>query len=315
MKLSVLLSAALLSVGPAALAQSAASLPQTKPYALVRSVQFDMASKISGRTYRIFVHTPSTPPPPGGYPVLYVTDGNTTFPITAGQAELETLAGGAMMVVGIGYPTDDPAALVAVRNRDLTPSPPLTPPPGMGADPKDYGGAEPFYRFITEELRPAIAAAYKTDPNDQTLYGHSLGGLFTLDVLFHHPDAFRGFVASSPSIWYNDREVLKGEAGFRKAVESGQVAPRILIEVGGMEQSLPAVLPPGALPPGVSIAEAKASLERSRMVGNAVDLADRLSKLKGGPGYEVRSQVFEHEDHISTMAGGMSRALTFAEKR
>jgi uncharacterized protein len=310
MKLSILLSAAFLAIAPAAHAQPAASLPQTKPYSFVRSVQFDMASKISGRTYRIFVHTPPVPPPPGGYPVLYVTDGNATFPVAAGQAELEALAGGKMMVVGIGYATDDVMTLQAVRNRDLTPSPLLKPAPGMSAKPEDYGGAELFYRFITEELRPTIAAAYKVDPKDQSLYGHSLGGLFTLGVLFHHPDAFRGFVASSPSIWYNDREVLKGEADFRKAVQSGRTAPRILIEVGGREQS-----PPSQLPPGMSAAEVKAAVDSSRMVGNAVDLAARLSKLKGGPGYEVRSQVFEHEDHISTMAAGMSRALTFAEKR
>jgi predicted alpha/beta superfamily hydrolase len=313
MKFAVPLIAALVAFGSAVHAETAAFTPHPAPYRTARNVQFDMASKISGRTYRIFVHTPRTPPPPGGYPVLYVTDGNSTFPITAGQAELEGLMGGRMMVVAVGYPTDDPTVLLSVRNRDLTPSPPLTPPsdPGMSAKPEDYGGAEQFYRFITEELRPAIAAAYKVDPKDQSLYGHSLGGLFTLGVLFHHPDAFRGFVASSPSIWWNGREVLKGEADFSRAVESGRAGPRILIEVGGMEQTAPSA------PPGMSAAQykvAKAELESAHMVGNAIDLADRLSKLKGGPGYEVRSQVFEHEDHISTMAASMSRALTFAER-
>lgn len=310
MKLTTLVYVAVLAFASAAHTEPAASAPQPRPYSLVRSVQFDMPSKISGRTYRIFVHTPPAPPPPGGYPVLYVTDGNATFPVTAGQAELEALMGARVMVVGVGYPTDDVMQLQSVRTRDLTPSPPLTPPPGLSAKPQDYGGGELFYRFITEELRPTIAAAYKVDPKDQSLYGHSLGGLFTLGVLFHHPDAFRGFIASSPSIWYNNREVLKGEADFRKAVEAGKVAPRILIEVGGREESAP-----NPLPPGMSAAEVKASLESSRMVGNAVDLADRLSKIKGGQGYEVRSQVFEREDHISTMAAGMSRALTFVEKR
>ncbi|MBS0360264.1 MAG: alpha/beta hydrolase [Proteobacteria bacterium] len=311
MKLSTLVCAAVLAVAPAAHAQNPAAAPVAPtPYAFPRSVQFDMPSKIAGHTYRIFVHTPPLPPPPGGYPVLYVTDGNGTFPVAAGQAELEALAGGHMLVVGIGYTTDNVLLLQSLRNRDLTPSPPSKPVAGLSAKPEDFGGAELFYRFITEELRPAIAAANKVDPKDQTLYGHSLGGLFTLGVLFHHPDAFRGFVASSPSIWWNDREVLKGEADFRKAVEARQVAPRILIEVGGREQT-----PPAQLPTGMTPAQAKALVESSRMVGNAVDLAARLSQLKGGPGYEVRSQVFEKEDHISTMAAGMSRALTFAENR
>lgn len=310
MKLSILVSAAVLAAASAAHSEPAAASPAMKPYTLVRSVQFDMASKISGRTYRIFVHTPPMPPPAGGYPVLYVTDGNGTFPVAAGQAELEALAGGDMMVVGIGYPTDDVRLLQSLRNRDLTPSPLSNPPAGMSAKPEDYGGAELFYRFITEELRPTLAATQKVDAKSHYLYGHSLGGLFTLDVLFHHPEAFRGFVASSPSIWYNEREVLKGEAAFRTSVEAGRVAPRILIEVGGKEEA-----PPDKLPPGMTPAQAKALVESSRMVGNAVDLAERLSKLKGAAGYEVRSQVFDDEDHISTMAAGLSRALTFAERR
>jgi predicted alpha/beta superfamily hydrolase len=310
MKLPALIAASVLALAPIAHGEPTAPSTPTKPYSFVRSVQFDMVSKINGRTYRIFVHTPPTPPPAGGYPVLYVTDGNGTFPVAAGQAELEALTGADMLVVGVGYATDAVMPLQFLRLKDLTPSPPTTPTPGLSAKPDDYGGAESFYRFLTEELRPAIAASNKVDPKDETLYGHSLGGLFTLGVLFHHPNAFKGFVASSPSIWWNDREVLKGEADFARAVEGGETSPRILIEVGGLEQT-----PPHPLPPGMTEAEAKVLMDRSRMVDNASELAARLSKLKGGPGYLVKTQVFEHEDHISTMAASMSRALTFAEQR
>ncbi len=313
MKFSALVAVVVLAGATAADAKPASPQPVRKPYTFVRSVQFDMTSKVNGRHYRIFVHTPPMPPPAGGYPVLFVTDGNGTFPIAAGQAEIDEVSGGRMiLVVGIGYPTLDADAPLTLRNRDLTPSPPLADQPGVPPDakPQDFGGSESFYRFITEEVRPTIAAAYKVNQMDQTLYGHSYGGLFTLGVLFHHPNAFRSFVISSPSIWWNDKEVLKGEAEFSKLVEAGQIAPRILIEVGSLEETLP-----NPLPAGLTEAEFLRDGPRARMVGNARELAERLSRLKGGPGYIVRTQVFEAESHISVMPASMSRALTFPQRQ
>ncbi|WP_408590556.1 alpha/beta hydrolase [Novosphingobium sp.] len=174
----------------------------------------------------------------------------------------------------------------------------------------NYAGAEDFFRFITEEVRPAVAAIYKVDLKDQTLYGHSLGGLFTLHVLFNHPDSFRVFVASSPSIWFDDRVVLKDEAAFSQAVMAGKAAPRVLIEVGGLEEGVPKILPPGATESDICKSDA-----RFRMISNACELADRLSRLKGAPGYEVQSHAFDGETHLTVMAASLSRALTFADKR
>ena len=187
---------------------------------LVRgSVQFDLASAISGRTYRIFVFQPAAPPPPEGYPVVVVTDGNLNFPIAATMAAAFSLRGGKpALVVGVGYPADDPLAPMHLRNRDLTPATPLSrirqapglPPPKLA----DYGGADLFRRFLIEELRTAIAADWPVNADDQTLYGHSLGGLFVLETLFAHPASFRGFVASSPSIWWNHRGLLRPRPGI-----------------------------------------------------------------------------------------------------
>jgi len=310
MKVPALMAVVFLAAAPAVHAELATVQPDIKPYNFVGSVQFDMTSQINGHAYRIFVYTPPVAPPPGGYPVLYVIDGNGTFSVAAGQAYINAIPNRVMMVVGIGYPSESLLAQLNLRHRDLTPSQPVGDQEGLGAvkiKPEDYGEAESFYRFITEEVQPTIAATNKVDLTDQTLYGHSLGGLFTLHVLFHHPNAFRGFVASAPSIWWNNRELLKGEAGFSKAVEAGQTAPRILIEVGGLEESWQK-----SDTIFKTDAELKAAIASTRMIGNARDLGKRLSKLKGGPGYDARFHVFEGEDHYSGMAASISRALTFA---
>lgn len=280
---------------------------------LVRgAVQFDLASSITGRTYRIFVFKPAAPPPPEGYPVVLVLDGNLTFATAATQSAAFGLRGGrCALVVGVGYPVDDDFSPVFLRNRDLTPATETDDLPRHSAAPpprpEDYGGAEAFYRFLTEELRPAIAAAYPVNADDQTLYGHSLGGLFALGVLFKHPDSFRGFAASSPSIWWNKRSVLKEEPGFVAKVQAKETAPRVLIVVGGTEQDRPTTPAPG-----MTLPQTRKLMRAARMVDNARELAERLKAVKGGPGYVVRFQAFEDEDHMTVVPASVARALTFA---
>jgi predicted alpha/beta superfamily hydrolase len=194
LQMMLLLAAA--TVAPASSpAHAQGPAPAQSPVLVRRSIQFDMRSKISGRTYRIFVFKPAAPPPPSGYPVLVVTDANMTFPLAATvDATFGLMGGKSALVVGVGYAADNDYTPYLMRNRDLTPPTPLSgiaQNPGMPpAKLEDYGGSETFYRFLVDELRPAIAAAYPVNAGDQTLYGHSLAGLFTLDVLFNHPGSF-----------------------------------------------------------------------------------------------------------------------------
>lgn len=281
------------------------------PVCVPGAVGFDLPSQITGRTYRIFIYQPPVPPPRSGYPVVVVTDANLTFPIAAAQSGAFALRDGkAALVVGVGYAADDLLSPLFLRNRDLTPP---TAPEGLPqaagrpADPDHFGGSGDFYRFLVEELQPAIAEAYAVDPDDQTLYGHSLAGLFVLGVLFNHPEAFRNFVASSPSIWWDDRAVLDDAPAFARRVRAGEVAPRVLILVGDREQ-----LPPEAPLPGLSAAETEQVVCDARMVDNAYELGGRLEALRGPPGYEARFHAFEDEDHLTALPASISRALAFA---
>lgn len=53
------------------------------PVLLYGSIQFDVPSTLSGRTYRIFVFKPPAPPPSSGYPVVVVTAETLMFPLAA----------------------------------------------------------------------------------------------------------------------------------------------------------------------------------------------------------------------------------------
>ena len=296
-----------------AAATAPAEVRAQAPVALFGTSQFDLASKISARTYRIFVFKPLFPAPPSGYPVIFVTDGNGMFPLAAAQMALMGLAGKGAIVVGVGYPTDDFMKPMMLRYRDLTPVTEdktlfPTQPPLAEAD--QGGGSELFYRFITEELRPALAASYPIDAHRQTLFGHSLGGLFVLGVMFKHPESFKNYVASSPSIWWDKRSVLKDESGFLAKVKNPKHPIRVLICVGSKEQDPYSEVPPGA--GNMSLSEVNKKIAEAQMVGSARDLAQRLARAGAKSGLVVRFQDFSAEDHLSVVPAAISRSLGFA---
>lgn len=275
-----------------------------------RSVQFDLPSRIVGRTFRIYVGMPLKPPPPAGYPVVTLLDGNGYFPVAVAASLASELSGDRpALTVGIGYPTDDINSIIKQRGIDLTA--PLDPKtiinvPGLPTpDPAEHGGAAAFQRFLLEELRPALAARYKIDPARQALFGHSFGALFGLRLMFDKPESFQAFLLISPSIDFGSGAVLAGEPVFVARVKAGAVAPRVFIGVGADEQSARGM-------PGASPELAKILLEKYHMVDNARALASRLSAIKGAPGYTVRYHEFTDENHGTVAPSAIMRAMRFA---
>lgn len=281
--------------------------PLRVPATLPMAEQFDLTSKINGQTYRIYISRPTGTAPPGGYPVLYVLDAYTAFPIAAAQVLLSSGGGPSpALVVGIGYP--DTMDTSTLRIRDLTPwaADSSSVMPGSKLD--DYGGADAFHKFMMEELRPVVGKIYPVGPHKQALMGYSLGGLFILHVMFHHPEAYRTYVAGSPSIWFDGGKVLQSEAAFCEAIRTGKVAPRLLITSSSWEQAEDS---PDLPPSGEARAKEMAEMNAERMVDNARELAARLQALKGAPGYQVRYVVFPQETHRTGIPASTSRAVAF----
>lgn len=264
---------------------------KTAPAAVYEQIVI-MPSRHASRSYRIQIFRPPAPPPPQGYPVFYVTDGAMGFR----QAADQMLSRGLVdlrpaLIVGIAHPSNDVFDFIRQRTWDLTPDRPRgrfraefaswAKFGGYGED--DTGGAEQFYRFLVEELRPWLADIAPIDPADQALYGHSLGGLFGLYVMFNHLHAFQTYALSSPTLVWNDGAVLSAEAAFSAAIVQGQIAPRLLLMRGGTEDN-----------------QTMAALAR------------RLQTLQGRERFVVEKIVFRGENHMSVTPASLSRALTFA---
>lgn len=191
-----------------------------------------LRSADGARSWRVAIGVPRAAPPAQGFPVLYMLDGNAALmnfdePLLAALAEASP-----HVLVFVGYDNDlriDSAA----RTRDYTPR--LTAAEDRGQQPHDLsGGADAFLETIERRIKPAVARAAPVDAGRQTLWGHSLGGLFVLHALFTRTGAFQTYAAGSPSIWWQRGYLLQEEERF-VAHNAGQPA-RVLIMLGGDER-------------------------------------------------------------------------------
>lgn len=301
---------------PSSLPEPGSALPTSQPalvgsvrsrprsFSMERAEQWTLRSK-AGRRFEISVARPEAPIPAGGYPVFYVLDPDSAFATLVDTVRTQEPLFGPVVVVGIGYPSD---AEIANRSFDLTPAtnratlPPM--PGGWGA----VGGADAFRAFLQDRLKPAIQAELPINRRRQALFGHSLGGLFVLHVLFTCPGDFDTYVAGSPSIWWGDREIEKELRGYEAWQARNGAAHRLLITVGGLESALS----PEELRAEVAmkLPHPEAEYRKLDMVGNAAALAAELRPL-AADGLAVTFTEFPGETHNSVIPAYLGRGARF----
>ena len=177
----------------------------------------------------------------GPLPVVYVLDGNTMFAMAYQMAMPMIYAGDIppVILVGIGYEVSSPVDVVALRSRDLLP----TPDPGFademaqsgfpipeGVEP---GGADAFLQFIGKELKPFVASRYPVNPDDETLIGYSYGGTFAFHVLVNSPGTFERYLVGSPVLARDNAELVADEA--RYATRHDSLDAHVFLSAGEYE--------------------------------------------------------------------------------
>lgn len=303
----------LLSIGPGALARETESFNHARIPAAPDGLPTDIASlPVDGLTeyqiktfdlylqkhggkYRIFVSVPVGPVPVNGYPVIYLLDGNLTFPM---MQAAQTAAGLCPVVtVGVGYPVDS-GTDINRRYFDLTPPTPPALIPGERA--LVTGGQDTFFASIETELKPVIEKLAPVDRSQQTLFGHSLAGLFVLHTLYTSPASFQTYVAADPAIWWNGGSVLAEHSSFMESEQArNEKAPvRLLVETSGKK----------VLRKRISKAEA-ASLAKLRSGPTGKEIA---AALRGLPGLHISFREQVDESHGSMLPYAVADALSFA---
>jgi len=283
MRRTLMLAGLLALVPGTATAQPPKATAKAAPYVMPRSEVLHMRSA-AGAEYVVYIAWPEAPPPPGGYPILYMLDGTESFAIAA---EYENRLGSYVglapgIVVAIGYP--------GATRREIDYSPET--PKGVDIAPArgPTGGADVFLDFLATRLIPAVEKGRSVNADRRTLAGYSFGGLFTLHALFSRPELFRTYVASSPSIWFGDKQVLKQVPSLPDRLAKLKTQRRLLLTAGEYEQSAP----PGMEqdPSWLRIADLS---RHAKMVDNARALSE---ELRSAP-LQVEFRVHPGETHAS----------------
>lgn len=147
------------------------------------------------------------------FPVLYMPDGgiNEDFPHIANTLAdlIKTKKIKPIILVGIEN---------TQRRKDLT---------GQTSIKKDkeiapvVGGSEQFRAFISNELFTEVNKRYRTTTR-KGIIGESLAGLFVTETFFLKPDLFEFYIAFDPSLWWNDKYLLKTADKYLNAFPTAQ---------------------------------------------------------------------------------------------
>ncbi len=144
------------------------------------------------RYFEVFL--PANAKPGEQFDVLYVLDGGNwnTGLINRTHAFIES--------EGYMPPTIVVSVMGIDRNNELTPTHLDTW--------KGSGGGKNFLSYIKDELIPHINKNYPSN-NDNTIWGHSLGGMFVMYALLNEPATFKSYIAVDPSFWWDENYVPK----------------------------------------------------------------------------------------------------------
>ncbi len=269
------------------------SLGQVNNVPVINQQQaYKLKSKINKMDYQIFISLPKhyTKSDTTRYPVLYLLDGNYTFPMAHSTRQLLDLAGSLedLIIVGIGYTWDKSYEPWYIgRWSDFTPSNDVKSDTSRSflamLDLKKgsihSGGANQFIGVLKNEIIPFVEKNYKVN-QDRGIAGHSLSGLFAAYCLLHEPRLFSRYGINSPSLWWDDLKIFGIEKSF--AEKNRSLYAQVFLSVG--------------------------EGEGDAMVPKMKAFADSLRKHSYA-GLSLTSQVFEGEGHFSVVPASISRTL------
>ncbi|HTO04922.1 MAG TPA: alpha/beta hydrolase-fold protein [Opitutus sp.] len=174
---------------------------------------FTLCSPENGTDYSIFVSTPAeTLSASLPVPAVIFMDGDDQFSaaVRAYRAQRKSNLVPPLLIAGVGYGASysKPGNR---RGRDYTPT--------AHPDEPTSGGAHTFLRFLSITLWPELVRRFPVREDVRGIAGHSLGSLLVLHALWQEPPFFTHHLASAPSIWWDDRSILRlaAERHARKA--------------------------------------------------------------------------------------------------
>ncbi|MEK6484836.1 alpha/beta hydrolase [Myroides odoratimimus] len=246
-------------------------------------------AKKSTEEYQLYVSLPTTYNVEDNqrYPVLFLLDAYYSYPLVsslhklleAGQ-EIEEI-----IIVAIGDKNQSSSTWYKNRMINYTPSndpnvdQEIAEGLGISISEVKTGKANEFLQCIREDIIPFIDSTYKTT-KDRGISGHSVAGLFTVYSFIYGYDLFNKYGINSPSLFWNNNEVIDKMEVFIKTNKS-------------LEADL--FISYGALEPEIISSSVQSFLSVLNQHKNK-----RLS---------IKAKVFEEETHTSVVSTSLTRTL------
>lgn len=248
-------------------------------------------SSKDNRLYKIFVYIPNTPTPQNGFPVIYLLDGNANFGSFVENIRLQTKTSAKTgihpaVLIGIGYETTEPYSTERYLDFTFDSDQKKLPKNPQGAEWPPHGGGENFLFFLEEKLKPIVEQNIPINTKKQMIVGHSLGGLFVLFALFTNPSSFQYYIASSPSIHWNEEALLKKLHLFPERLNRIE-SSKLLLTVGEKEKS-----------------------HFTNMHQKAIVLSNKLANYHG-KAFEHFFHEFKNEDHLTVLLPLINKTIAF----
>jgi len=163
------------------------------------------------------------------FPVFYLHDGQNLFDGRTSYLADSTWRAHATADRLTREGLIEPVILVGINNTGVRRMSEYTP----SRDARLRGGDGDLYgRLLVEELKPCIDREFRTQPGaaHTGVGGSSLGGLISLYLGFTYPEVFSGVAVVSPSVWWNERAILR-------TISTGRTRPnlRIWLDMGTAE--------------------------------------------------------------------------------
>tara|TARA_B100000809_G_C15077956_1_gene508559 strand:+ start:40 stop:867 length:828 start_codon:yes stop_codon:yes gene_type:complete len=267
-------------------------------FSIENTEQLEIFSKEIGQKFLINVGLPPNYSKENNkYPVVYVTDAGSNFSGLMSSVPLMQLVNDLphFILVGIDYKSKNSNDSMSLRNRDLTPTNDLVWMSGQKEMYKIFGdlpeaepgGAKKFLEFIDKKVKPLINKNYYTDSSDQTYCGYSLGGLFGLYTLFTSPESFNRYVLGSPSIWWDNKYILKVEEDYAK--DNNKLSANVFLSIGDLE-------------------EEGEQADTFKMISNVKALSKTLQS-RNYKGLILKTAILEDETHCSALSATLNRGL------
>lgn len=308
--LTTLLIAAVTSLSVSSTPTNAQSAPKVqsgegRAYEIIDSEVWDVPDPASGRDYQVFVALPPSyaKQPQRRYPVLYVTDADYAFPIIRQIGRRLNVEGPKIeefILVGLSYAKGEDSMIS--RQRDYTPT---VNGPSTAPAHAVHGQAEAYQRYLRDQVKPFIAARYRTDPKRSLFLGHSYGALLGVQILFTEPDLFSGYILGSPSLWYDKRHALKLEANY--ATQRQDLPAKVYLYVGAYEalrkgdrrynQSVDMVVDNKALETALQSRKYPNLLLKSTVLNDEDHVTRRTAWLHAGLEVSSASALKNHTNH------------------